>query len=152
MARDRGGPRLSLQLLEVPVTDLGDGEHDYPSVALFGEGYGLDRVDMDVYAESYLASPADGSDSYASPLRAVDLGGVVPAHVLTAEYDILRDSGEAYARRLEDAGVETTLSRRLGHTHGSSALWQWWEPARQWINEVVGALQSALHPAAAETR
>jgi acetyl esterase/lipase len=150
MARDRGGPRLSLQLLEVPVTDLGDGAGDYPSVALFGEGYGLDRVAMDAYAESYLASPSDGSDPYSSPLHAPDLRGVAPAHVLTAEYDILRDSGEAYARRLADAGVETTLHRRLGHTHGSSALWQWWGPAREWMDEVVDTLERALHPVAAE--
>ena len=152
MARDRGGPRLSLQLLEVPVTDLGDGANDHPSVALFGEGYGLDRVDMDSHAENYLASPADGSDPYASPLLAPDLGGVAPAHVLTAEYDMLRDSGEAYARRLEEAGVETTLHRLPGHTHGSSALWQWWEPARQWMDEVVAALERALHRATAERR
>jgi acetyl esterase len=152
MARDHGGPRLSLQLLEVPVADLGSGANDYPSVALFGEGYGLDRVEMDAFGASYLASPADGSDPYASPLRAADLGGVAPAHVLTAEYDMLRDSGEAYARRLEEAGVETRLHRLLGHTHGSVALWQWWEPAREWMDEVVGALEHALHPVAAERR
>jgi acetyl esterase len=152
MARDRGGPRLSLQLLEVPVTDLGDGANDHPSVALFGEGYGLDRVDMDSYGASYLASPADGFDPYASPLLAADLGRVAPAHVLTAEYDMLRDSAEAYARRLEEAGVETTLHRLLGHTHGSCALWQWWEPARQWMDDVVAALERAFHRATAERR
>jgi acetyl esterase len=150
MARDRGGPRLALQLLEVPVTDLSDGANDHASVSLFGEGYGLDRVEMDAYGASYLASTVDGSDPYASPLLAADPGGVAPAHVLTAEYDMLRDSAEAYARRLEEAGVETTLHRMLRHTHGSSALWQWWQPAREWMDEVVGALERALHPVAAK--
>jgi acetyl esterase/lipase len=107
---------------------------------------------MDAFGASYLASPADGADPHASPLRAADLGELPPAHVLTAEYDMLRDSGEAYARRLEEAGVETRLHRLLGHTHASGALWQWWEPAPEWMDEVVRALEHALHPVAAERR
>ena len=114
MARDRGGPSLALQLLEVPVTDISAGAENHPSVRLYGEGYGLDRADMDFYANEYLADPTDGSSPYASPLLADDLTGVAPAHVITAEYDVLRDSGEAYARRLAEAGVETTLHRMLG--------------------------------------
>ena len=145
MARDRGGPPLALQLLEVPVTDISPGAADHPSVALFAEHYGLDRSDMDFFTKEYLADLAEGSDPYASPLRAPDLTGVAPAHVMTAEYDVLRDSGEAYARRLAQAGVETTLHRKLGHTHGSAVLWQTWEPAREWMDDVVGALRGALH-------
>ena len=145
MARDRGGPQLALQMLEVPVTDISRGANDHPSVALFGEGYGLDRADMDSFTNDYLGDPAAGSDPYASPLLAGDLAGVAPAHVMTAEFDVLRDSGEAYATRLQQAGVESTLQRKLGHTHGSSVLWQGWEPAREWMDEVVGALRRALH-------
>ena len=145
MARDRGGPPLALQLLEVPVTDISRSAADHPSVALFGEGYGLDRADMDFFRKEYLAELAAGSDPYASPLLAGELAGVAPAHVMTAEHDVLRDSGEAYARRLEHAGVETTLHRKLGHTHGSAVLWQTWEPASEWMDEVVGALRGALH-------
>ena len=149
ITRDRGGPPLVLQLLEVPVTDISRGADDHPSVALFGEGYGLDRADMEFYAKEYLVDPAEGANRYASPLLADDLSGVAPAHVLTAEYDVLRDSGEAYARRLEQAGVATTLHRKLGHTHGSSVLWQTWEPAREWMDEVVRALRDSLHTRAA---
>jgi acetyl esterase/lipase len=145
MTRDRGRPPLALQLLEVPVTDMSEAAEEHASVALFGEGYGLDRAAMDTFTEAYLTDPADGSAPYASPLLARDLAGVAPAHVLVAEYDVLRDSGEAYARRLEDAGVETTLRRFLGHTHGSSVLWQTWEPARAWMEEVVDSLRRALH-------
>ena len=60
------------------------------------------------------------------------------------------DSGEAYARRLEVAGVETTLRRFSGHTHGSSVLWQTWKLARAWMEDVVAGLRRALHDPPAE--
>lgn len=144
MTRDRGGPQLALQLLEIPVTDISRGAGTDVSTGLFAEGYGLDRIDMEFYAAQYLNSPDDGSSPYASPLLAEDLAGLAPAHVMTAEYDVLRDSGEAYARRLAEAGVLTTLHRGLGHNHGSSVLWQTWGPAREWMDEVVRALRHAL--------
>ncbi len=144
MARDLGGPLLALQMLEVPVTDISDGANDHPSVALYGEGYGLSAAEMELYAAAYLATPADGSNPYASPLLASDLAGVAPAHVITAEYDVLRDAGEAYARQLAEAGVETTLHRAPRHTHGSSVLWQSWKPASEWMNEVTAAIRDAL--------
>ena len=145
MARDRGGPRLALQLLEVPVTDVGEGFAAQPSVELFAEGYGLDRAAMDAFNRAYLRDAADGAHPYASPIQAPDLRGVAPAHVLTAELDILRDGGEAYARRLREAGVETTLHRHAGQTHGSPGLWQTWAPARAWMDDAVAALRAALH-------
>ena len=145
MVRDRAGPPLALQLLEVPVTDMSEAAEEHPSVVLFGKGYGLDRAAMDMFTDAYLVTSADGSQPYASPLVASELTGVAPAHVLVAEYDVLRDSGEAYAKRLEAAGVKTTLHRFSGHTHGSSALWQTWEPARAWMDEVVAGLRRALH-------
>jgi acetyl esterase len=150
MARDRGGPRLALQLLEVPVTDISGASATHPSVSLFGEGYGLDRSHMDEFNRAYLTDPEEGGTPYASPLLAADLSGVAPAHILTAEYDILRDSGEAYARRLDDAGVPVALHRVPGQTHGSAALWQTWAPARAWMDEVVAALRLALHAPVAQ--
>jgi acetyl esterase len=144
MARDRSGPRLVLQMLEVPVTDISDGANDHPSIALYGEGYGLDAAEMDFYAGEYLADRDDGSHPYASPLLASDVAGVAPAHVITAEYDVLRDAGEAYAQRLRQAGVETTLHRALGHTHGSSVLWQNWTPAAEWMTETADAIRRAF--------
>ena len=130
------------------MTDVSAGFATQPSVALFADGYGLDRAAMEEFNRLYLHDVADGLDPYASPLLAPDLGGVAPAYILTAEYDVLRDGGEAYARRLEEAGVETTLHRAAGHTHGSPGLWQEWAPARAWMDEVVGALRAALHPPA----
>jgi acetyl esterase len=144
MARDRGGPALSLQLLEVPVTDMSDRSLEHASVGLFGDGYGLDREGIEAFTADYLPNLDDRDSPYASPLCARDLAGVAPAHVLTAEFDPLRDSGEAYARRLQQAGVLTTLHRFTGHTHGSSGLWQSWAPARAWMDEVVGAIRDAV--------
>jgi acetyl esterase len=145
MARDRDGPSLALQVLEVPVTDISPGAAGHPSVALFGKGYGLDSLDMETFADAYLADPTQGSDPYASPLLARNLAGVAPAHVLTAGLDILRDSAEAYARRLKRAGVRTTVRRFSEHTHASSLLWQTWAPARAWMDDIVAALRRALH-------
>ena len=150
MTRDRGGPPLRLQMLEVPVTDISPAAANHASVALFGKGYGLDWGDMEFYAKQYLADPADGASPYASPLLAGDLAGLAPAYVMTAEYDVLRDSGEGYARRLEQAGIETCLHRNLGHTHGSAVLWQTWAPAQVWMDEVVAGLRRALHDREAE--
>ena len=144
MARDRGGPSLALQLLEVPVTDISAGAENHPSVSVVRRGLRPRSRRHGLLREEYLADPTDGSSPYASPLLADDLTGVAPAHVITAEYDMLRDSGEAYARRLDEAGVETTLHRVLGHNHGSSVLWQTWAPAREWMDEVVRALRHAF--------
>jgi acetyl esterase len=147
MTRDRGGPSLSLQLLEVPVTDMSERSVGYPSLELFGDGYGLDRSNIEAFTADYLPNPDDRANPYASPLRAAEFTALAPAHVLTAELDPLRDTGEAYARRLQDAGVRTTLHRVHGHTHGTSSLWQSWPPARAWMDEVVAAIRNGVSAA-----
>jgi acetyl esterase len=144
LARDRGGPRLALQLLEVPVADMSAGSALHPSLALYGEGFGLDRTGIDAFIDAYLPDPADRELPYASPLCAADLAGLAPAHVVTAELDPLRDGGEAYARRLEQAGVTTTVRRFEGQTHGSSSLWQTWAPAGAWMDAIVAAIAAAV--------
>jgi acetyl esterase len=144
MTRDRGGPSISLQLLEVPVTDMSDRNLDYPSLDLFGAGYGLDRSNIEAFTNDYLPNRDDRANPYASPLRAPDLSALAPAHVLTAEFDPLRDAGEAYAQRLRDAGVKTTQRRFNGQTHGTSSLWQSWPPARAWMDEVVTAIRDGV--------
>jgi acetyl esterase len=145
MARDRDGPRLALQVLEVPVVDIGPTANDYPSVARYADGYGLERSEMDAFIDAYLPEAEMGLDPYASPLLASSLAELAPAHILTAEYDLLRDSGEAYARRLEDAEVPTTLRRYDGFTHGTPVLWQEWAPARAWMDDVTFAVRNGLH-------
>ena len=123
---------------------MSERSREHASLGLFGDGYGLDREAIEAFTADYLPNPNDRDSAYASPLRASELAGLARAHVLTAEFDPLRDSGEAYARRLQEAGVKTTLHRFTGQTHGSSGLWQSWPPARAWMDEVVGAIRDAV--------
>lgn len=143
MARDRGGPDLALQLLEVPVTDMSAESKAHPSLDRFGRGYGLDASAIDAFQAAYLPDEGDRANGYASPLRAADLTGLPPVHLVSAEFDPLRDSGEAYGRRLYESGVPTTIHRFLGHTHGSAALWRSWPPAARWMEEIVTVLGAA---------
>jgi acetyl esterase/lipase len=112
--------RLKGQLLIYPVTDAGVNT---PSYREFDDGFGLTAAAMRRFWDLYLDG-ADGLQPDASPLRADadDLAGLPPAYVLTAECDVLRDEGEAYARRLREAGVEVTVDRQAGGIHG---FWRW---------------------------
>lgn len=143
LARDRGGPPLVFQLLEVPVVDMSSDSKARRSLDEFGQGYGLDATVIAAFETAYLSDERARREAYASPLCAPDLRGLPPARVLTAEFDPLRDSGEAYARRLYEAGVPTTIHRFLGHTHGSAGLWLTWAPAAQWMAEIVTTLEAA---------
>jgi acetyl esterase len=105
---------LRLQVLIYPVTD---GGVNTPSFREFADRYGLTAAGMRRFWELYLDG-ADSSDPDASPLRDPDLAGVAPAYVLTADHDVLRDEGEAYAGALERAGVPVTLVRWPGTIHG----------------------------------
>jgi len=114
--RDEGGPALCGQLLIYPVTD-----YHTPGTASYrenAEGYGLTRDTMVWFWDHYLADPADAANPLASPLRADSLADLPPALVVTAEYDPLRDEGEAYAARLRAAGVPVAMSRWDGMNHG----------------------------------
>jgi len=110
-----GGPALVGQLLVYPNTDqLADDE----SIRTADDPFLFNRHSVAWYRQHYLADPADAANPLASPLRADSLAGLPPALVITAEYDPLRDQGEAYARRLADSGVPVELSRYPGMAHG----------------------------------
>ena len=116
MARDRGAPRIAYQLLVYPATT---SVLDTPSHREFSkDGFILSRADMEWFWGHYLNGEADRSNPYACPAYAKTLRGLPPAFVITAEFDPLRDEGEAYAARLRDDGVTAVLKRYEGVTHG----------------------------------
>ncbi|MGI9658331.1 MAG: alpha/beta hydrolase, partial [Gaiellaceae bacterium] len=115
MARDKGGPTAAFQLLIYPVTDY---DLDTTSYLEYAEDHYLTRDAMAWFWELYLPTPEAGKEPYASPLQADDLSGLPPALVITAECDVLCDEGEAYAAKLEAAGVPVTLNRADGMIHG----------------------------------
>jgi acetyl esterase len=114
-ARDRNGPKIALQVLIYPVTDA---DFDRPSYLDPENQLILTRDAMVWFWDHYVPDAARRTEPDASPLRAPDLSGLPPAVVLTAEHDVLRDEGEAYADRLKDAGVPVELRRHAGQTHG----------------------------------
>jgi acetyl esterase len=115
--RDLGGPPLRAQVLVYPVTDLLGSDREHPSRSSNGSGFVLTTATMDFFADQFVPDPARRAEPDASPLRAEDLSGLPPALVLTAEYDPLRDEGEAYAAALRGAGVEVTSARHDGTIH-----------------------------------
>ena len=116
MAKDRGAPTLVAQVLFYPVTDA---NFDTPSYEQFAEGYYLRRDAMPWFWDEYTTDEAQRNEITASPLRASreQLAGLPPALVITAEADVLRDEGEAYANKLRDAGVPVTAVRYQGTIH-----------------------------------
>jgi len=117
LARDVDGPRISGQALLTPVTDT----RPYPSYEENADGYGLTAGLMAWFRRHYSAD-ADPDDPRLAPLRAADLSGLPPAIVVTAEFDPLRDEGDAYAAALVAAGVPTEHVRARGHTHLSPTM------------------------------
>ncbi|RIV20207.1 alpha/beta hydrolase [Alicyclobacillaceae bacterium I2511] len=113
LARQENLP-LQAQVLLYPVTDQ---RCNTPSYEEFAEGYNLTRADMQWYWQQYLGDFRDMS-ALASPLQAPDLSNLPRALVITCEYDPLRDEGEAYATRLQQAGVSAVLQREQGMIHG----------------------------------
>jgi len=143
MARDRGGPRLVFQLLVYPVTDA-PGSGEYPSYRENAEGYFLTSTMMDWFWNHYCGAKPDLADPYLCPNRAADVGGLPPALVITAEFDPLRDEGEAYARRLREAGVPAEVKRYPGMIHGFFSMRAVIAGARQATADAAAALRSAF--------
>ena len=141
MARDRGGPSLAHQLLIYPVTNHAFDTASYVENA---SGYLLTR-DMMIWAwKHYLADEQDGRNPLASPLRADDLSGLPPALVITAEFDPLRDEGEAYAARLREVSVPTRCTRYDGMFHGFFSMGEGIDKTKEAMAEAGQALRAAF--------
>src|SRR5205809_442065 len=142
MARDRGGPPLVFQLLVYPVTDAPSAKN--ASYRENAEGYFLTARMMHWFWNHYCGKSPDLSDPYLCPLRAKDLKRLPPALVVTAEFDPLRDEGEAYAARLHDAGNQADLKRYAGMIHGFFGMGPLLTKAREATKDAAEALRAAF--------
>ena len=139
-ARDEGGPAIAFQLLLYPVTDHSFSQGSYTENA---SGYFLTAEAMRWFSGHYLGStPPD--HPLAAPLHAPDVSGLPPALVVTAEYDPLRDEGEAYGARLAAAGVATDVRRHDGMVHGFVSLFGVLDGGAEGLEQCVAALRAAL--------
>ncbi len=141
LAREAGGPRIALQILLYPVTDLVSESQSYADLA---DGYMLTRDSMRWFRAQYLATEQDAADWRVSPLRAPSLAGLPPALVVTAGYDPLRDEGEAYARRLREAGVSVDAVSFGGMIHGFVPMGRLIDTAFRGVSLITGSLRQAL--------
>ncbi|MDR7281901.1 acetyl esterase/lipase [Pseudomonas corrugata] len=121
MAKDKGTPAIKFQVLLWPVTDA---NFDTASYNQFAEGHFLTKNMMKWFWDNYTTDANQRNEIYASPLRATtaQLKGLPPALVQTAGADVLRDEGEAYARKLDEAGVPVTAVRYNGMIHDYGLL------------------------------
>ena len=141
MNRDRGGPDLRLQLLEVPVVDLTGAHLDLSATRALGIPRFIAVRELRSVARTYLPSKRRARESYASPLRAASHEGLPPAVILTAEYDPLRGDGDAYGAALRTAGVDASVVRYQGVTHDTPIFLAVLPAARRWHDDVVAALR-----------
>ena len=142
MAKEKKGPLIKLQVLFWPITNAFFETESYNK---FSTGRFLTKNLMMWFWDNYTSNPKERKEIYASPLLATEqqLKGLPPALVLTGENDILRDEGEAYARKLDEAGVKVTATRYNGMIHDWGLL--------NAISEVPGT-KSALLQAATEIK
>ncbi|NUQ20439.1 MAG: alpha/beta hydrolase [Gemmatimonadaceae bacterium] len=142
----REGASPAAQLLIYPATDATTprASHD-----LFGEGYILTSADREAFTRLYVAGTGvSRGDHRISPLHAADLGGLPPALVVTAGFDVLRDEGEAYAHELRASGTDSRLRRFESLGHGFISLTGVVPAARRATQEIARdwrALLDSLH-------
>jgi acetyl esterase len=140
-ARHEGRPQPKLQLLVYPVTDY---EFDSPAMVDNAKGYFLEAESMRWFYEHYASCDADFAEWKFSPMRAPEVAGVAPAVVVTAEFDPLRDQGEYYGKRLQQAGVPTEIVRADGLIHGFFGMHAFMPPGQAAWDVSVRALREAL--------
>ncbi|MCC9623970.1 alpha/beta hydrolase [Thalassospira sp. MA62] len=116
LAQERGGPNITAQVLFYPVTNADFNNGSYQE---FADGPWLTKPAMEWFWNQYLPENVDRTDPMITPIHATpdQLHGQAPALVITAENDVLRDEGEAYARKLSQAGVDVTVTRYNGTIH-----------------------------------
>ena len=139
-ARDEQGPRIAYQLLIYPATDF---QMKSESQTTFADGYLLTRANQRWFHRHYLSGFTDLTDWRLSPAYAARFSGLPPAYVLTAQFDPLRDEGEAYALKLIRAGVPVSVWRIPGQIHGFITMGRVLPAAHHAITAIAHALSSA---------
>ena len=142
MARDRGGPTLRHQMLIYPVTDTNFETNSYASNG--GGEYFLSTGSMKWFWGHYLGETNPVDASLARVLHIEDLTGLPPATVITAQYDPLKDEGDAYAKRLAEAGIATDHQVADGMIHGFFGMTPAVPDAMKWVNHAGANLRKAL--------
>lgn len=143
LSRDQGGPSIVKQVLICPALDMSSKNTD--SFRFFGEGPWLSKADTEWVVGHYLKDEAQALSPFVSPLLADDLKGLPPALVITGEFDVFRDEGEAYANRLKDAGVPVICSRYNGMVHDFMGIGlDLFDRARDAVAEVASELRKVF--------
>ena len=142
MLRDVNGPQICYQLLICPWVDL--VHFDTNSYRLFGEGIWLSKTSIEYYRDQYLQNVEQAKEYHVSPLVADNLQNLPPAHIITAEFDVLRDEGEAYAKGLLEAGNNITYKRYGGMIHSFIVLNKVIDKANEAIDDCISMLKKNL--------
>jgi acetyl esterase len=141
LAHDAGGPELRLQVMVYPDVDW---YFESESWTTMGQGYFVTTEVAQWLRESYFNDKEEWADWRASPLRRPDLSGLPPALLLYPEYNLARSDMEAYAKRLQDAGVPTTVSMYEGMIMGWWCMSSFIDAGREAVDEVGTALRKAF--------
>ncbi len=142
MARDRNGPEIAYQILIYPGTDIASMDTD--TYSRFEEGFMLTRRAMEWLRSQYLPDKKDWTNPYASPLLAESLQDLPPALIVTAEFDVLRDEGEAYAHKLVEAGVPCEHMCYPGVIHGFISMSRFLPQAARAIQMMADKMNAVL--------
>lgn len=140
MARDRNGPHIACQVLIYPSTNI--YELNTKSWSYFENGFDISRDDMKKCISLYVPRKEDRKNPYVSPLLSENLKNLPAALVITAEFDPLRDEGEAYGEKLKSAGIDVVATRYKGVTHGFINMDKFSSKADAAINQICLYLQS----------
>jgi acetyl esterase len=141
MARDHNVLDLDYQVLIYPIIDY---DLHTASYLQYAQGFFLTRSEMAWYWEQYIERLDDRRHPYVAPCRSFDLSGLPPALVITAEFDVLRDEGESYARQLQAAGVPVKLSRYDGMIHGFVRRFSFFDQGKSAIAEIGRELRAVM--------
>ena len=141
MARDRNGPAIAYQLLAYPVTDADYGTASYRTNA---DGYLLTRAGMEWFWDTYCPNASDRKNPLATPLNAKSFAKLPPALIMTAEFDPLRDEGNAYAGKLRAAGVPVEYVAFDGLIHDFLAMSRQLSAVKPAMDTAVAGLRNAF--------